>query len=103
MATNGPDPREFLERAQRMLGELFGEQRGSADRWAEAGRHREPSPEEQRQNLGFALAARAGEALEDLALNVAAIRQRLERTGGEAPKKRETKAPRPDGDDATAE
>ena len=79
MATNGPDPREFLERAQRMLTELFGDQRSANDPWAEATRHREPSPEEQRQNLGFALATRAVEALEDVALNVAAIRQRLER------------------------
>ena len=54
------------------------------DPWARATRsarqRREPSPEEQRENLTFALATRAVEALEDLALNVAAIRQRLERT-----------------------
>ena len=42
--------------------------------------HREPSADKQRENLTFALATRAVEALEDLALNVAAIRQRLERT-----------------------
>ena len=41
---------------------------------------RAPSAEEQRENLTFALATRAVEALEDLALNVAAIRQRMERT-----------------------
>ena len=41
------------------------------------------SAKEQRENLTFALATRAVEALEDLALNVAAIRQRLERTGTE--------------------
>ena len=85
MATNGPDPREFLERAQRMLSELFGEQRSAEEPWAEATRHREPSAEQQRQNLTFALATRAVEALEDLALNVAAIRQRLERTENQAP------------------
>ena len=91
MATNGPDPAEFLERAQRMLRELFTDLRSSDDPWGEVTRrlgersqppqgHREPSAEEQRENLTFALATRAVEALEDLALNVAAIRQRLERT-----------------------
>ncbi|MGY1620737.1 hypothetical protein ACI789_00925 [Geodermatophilus sp. SYSU D00965] len=91
MATNRPDPGEFLELAQRMLRELFGDPRGDDEPWAEATRrprersevlqgHREPSPGEQRENLTFALATRAVEALEDLALNVAAIRQRLERT-----------------------
>ena len=53
--------------------------------WAEATRsaresRASPAPSEQRENLTFALATRAVEALEDLALNVAAIRQRLERT-----------------------
>ena len=84
MASNGPDPREFLEQAQRMLRELFGDQRRPDDPWAEATRRREPTPEEQRENLTFALATRAVEALEDLALNVAAIRQRLERVDKEA-------------------
>ena len=90
MATNGPDPGEFLERAQRMLRELFGDPRSDDDPWAAATRrpresseitqgNREPSAEQQRENLTFALATRAVEALEDLALNVAAIRQRLER------------------------
>ncbi len=88
MATNGPDPREFLERAQRMLSELFGDQRGDADPWAEATRHRKPSTEEQRENLTFALATRAVEALEDVALNVAAIRQRLERIDAQAAESR---------------
>jgi hypothetical protein len=99
MATNRPDPGEFLEFAQRMLRELFGNQRDDDDEpWADATRsgreswagertygsgqrNREPSAEERRENLTFALATRAVEALEDLALNVAAIRQRLERTG----------------------
>ena len=93
MPSDRPDPSEFLAQAQRMLRELFGDafQRDSADdgrddkdHWAEATRSarrsREPSPVEQRENLTFALATRAVEALEDLALNVAAIRQRLERT-----------------------
>jgi hypothetical protein len=91
MATNRPDPGEFLELAQRMLRELFAAPRGDDEPWAEATRRpperpglaqgdREPSPERQRENLAFALATRAVEALEDLALDVAAIRQRLERT-----------------------
>jgi hypothetical protein len=91
MASNGPDPGEFLELAQRMLRELFGSPRSDDEPWAEATRRpperpgisrgdREPTPEQQRENLTFALATRAVEALEDLALNVAAIRQRLERT-----------------------
>lgn len=95
MATNGPDPREFLERAQRMLRELFGDSRSEEEPWAEATRrpseraqtlqgHHEPSAAQQRENLTFALATRAVEALEDLALNVAAIRQRLERMDGQA-------------------
>jgi len=112
MPTDRPDPREFLDMAQRMLRELFeprsdddsrgdesrsdDEPRRGDDPWAEATRraresftrerpgpsarrHREPSADEQRENLTFALATRAVEALEDLALNVAAIRQRLER------------------------
>src|SRR4051812_15205604 len=96
MATSGPDPGEFLELAQRMLRELVGDARGDAEPWAEATRRprersgstqsdREPSPQRQRENLTFALATRAVEALEDLALDVAAIRQRLERTDPPAP------------------
>ncbi|MCW2696354.1 MAG: hypothetical protein JWR62_1439 [Modestobacter sp.] len=96
MATDRPDPGEFLELAQRMLGQLFGDQRSGDDPWAEATRrprersassqgNRELSPERQRENLTFALATRAVEALEDLALNVAAIRQRLERRDTQAP------------------
>jgi hypothetical protein len=95
MATNRPDPGEFLELAQRMLRELFSDQRSDDDPWAEATRRsrerstipqgsREPSAEQQRENLTFALATRAVEALEDLALNVAAIRQRLERMNTQA-------------------
>ncbi|MGY1706685.1 hypothetical protein ACI79C_19125 [Geodermatophilus sp. SYSU D00697] len=91
MATDRPDPGEFLELAQRMMRELFGGPRSGDDPWAEATRRpreraeltqgdREPSADRQRENLTFALATRAVEALEDLALNVAAIRQRLERT-----------------------
>ena len=100
MAGDRPDPGEFLDMAQRMLRELFGETRRSEDPWSDATRRfresfagdrparneprfREPSPEEQRENLTFALATRAVEALEDLALDVAAIRQRLERTAAE--------------------
>ena len=98
MATNRPDPGDFLDMAQRMLRDLFGDRgdqhdddpRHDEDPWAAATRrdrgsysrerYREPSAEQQRENLTFALATRAVEALEDLALNVAAIRQRLERT-----------------------
>jgi hypothetical protein len=100
MATNRPDPGDFLELAQRMLRELFADQRSDDEPWAEATRRparelrtSEPSPEEQRENLTFALATRAVEALEDLALNVAAIRQRLESTSSDRPQA--------DGDDAT--
>ena len=92
MASDRPDPGEFLERAQRMLRDLFGDAggddeppRGPHERTGPAGGHRRPSPAEQRENLTFALATRAVEALEDLALNVAAIRQRLERTAGQEP------------------
>ena len=89
MPSDRPDPGEFFAQAQRMLRELFGDTRGDTrgdeEPWAQATRtareSRGPSPEEQRENLTFALATRAVEALEDLALNVAAIRQRLERTG----------------------
>jgi hypothetical protein len=95
MASDRPDPGEFFEAAQRMLRELFGGAGNDDDPWAEATRRsperskitqggREPSPQQQRENLTFALATRAVEALEDLALNVAAIRQRLERTDPQA-------------------
>lgn len=95
MASNRPDPGEFFDRAQRMLRELFGDPGSSDEPWAEATRrsrersetphgNRELSPERQRENLTFALATRAVEALEDLALNVAAIRQRLERKDAQA-------------------
>ena len=94
MANDRPDPGEFLERAQRMFRELFGDPgRDDESPWTGAERdrpgtrpgRREPSPAAQRENLTFALATRAVEALEDLALNVAAIRQRLERTDPQAP------------------
>jgi hypothetical protein len=95
MPSDRPDPSDFLAQAQRMLRELFGDTRGDApddeEPWASATRSgresRGPSAERQRENLTFALGTRAVEALEDLALNVAAIRQRLERT-----------SPPPDGD-----
>jgi hypothetical protein len=107
MATDRPDPGEFLELAQRMLRELFGDARGD-DPWAEATRrpegNRGPSSARQRENLTFALATRAVEALEDLALNVAAIRQRLERVdaqpSGATP---EDDGRTPDGDDAAGQ
>jgi hypothetical protein len=95
MASNRPDPGEFFDLAQRMLRELFGEPRSEEEPWAEATRrsrersetpqgNREVSAGRQRENLTFALATRAVEALEDLALNVAAIRQRLERMDPQA-------------------
>ena len=85
MPSDRPDPSEFIAQAQKMLRQLFNDtQEENEDPWGRATRSarvsREPSPEEQRENLTFALATRAVEALEDLALNVAAIRQRLERT-----------------------
>lgn len=97
MSTNRPDPGEFFERAQQVLRDLFAAPEGGDEPWNAATRpagnrpasarpYREPSPEEQRENLTFALATRAVEALEDMALNVAAIRQRLER--GDAPTSR---------------
>ncbi len=99
MPSDRPDPGEFIAQAQKMLRQLFGDaQQDDEDPWARATRaareSRRPSAEEQRENLTFALATRAVEALEDLALNVAAIRQRLERT---APG---SEAPRADGGDA---
>ena len=112
MANNPSDPGEFLELAQRMLRELFGGPRSEDEPWAEATRrpdersalshgNGEPSAERQRENLTFALATRAVEALEDLALNVAAIRQRLERrdqqTSGTRPENEERG---PNGPDA---
>ncbi|MGY1638585.1 hypothetical protein ACI78V_18200 [Geodermatophilus sp. SYSU D00742] len=112
MATDRPDPGEFLELAQRVLRELFGDARSGDDPWAEATRRprerreipqgdREPSAEQQRENLTFALATRAVEALEDLALNVAAIRQRLERTDPRSSAARPEDEQRgPDGADA---
>ncbi|MGY1782066.1 hypothetical protein [Geodermatophilus sp. SYSU D01036] len=92
MSSDRPDPNDFLEMAQRMLRGLFDPSRGGdsgedEDPWRRATdrdtrqRRHEPSAEERRENLTFALATRAVEALEDLALNVAAIRQRLERSG----------------------
>jgi len=112
MATGRPDPGDFLELAQRMLRELFGETRSDDEPWAEATRRpfdrsettqggRPPSPQRQRENLTFSLATRAVEALEDLALNVAAIRQRLERTDpptSGAPPEDEGPAAPPGGD-----
>lgn len=108
MATDRPDPGEFIEAAQRMLRQLFGESRGDDEPWAEATRPprersdprqggREVSPARQRENLTFALATRAVEALEDLALNVAAIRQRLERMDAQADAAR-AETPRADGE-----
>ena len=108
MATDRPDPGEFLEFAQRMMRELFNAPGSGADPWAEATRRhrersgvlpgdREPTAAEQRENLTFALATRAVEALEDLALNVAAIRQRLERTDPQTPGARPEDEGRPTG------
>jgi hypothetical protein len=78
-----PDPMEFL---QQIFGAFAsgGDSRTAAqDVWARATETKstpEPSAAQQRENLTFALATRAVEALEDIALNTAAIRQRLERT-----------------------
>jgi uncharacterized membrane protein YccC len=99
MPNDRPDPSDFLEMAQRMLRQLFDTPRDDAEPWAattraSAQRHHEPSAEERRENLTFALATRAVEALEDVALNVAAIRQRLERASAQAD------GGRPEGDDA---
>ena len=104
MASNRPDPGEFFDLAQRMLRELFGDPERDDDPWGAATRHREPSPDEQRENLTFALGTRAVEALEDLALNVAAIRQRLERMDPQASEARpENETQGPNGADAAGE
>ena len=115
MPDNRPDPGEFFDLAQRMLRELFGDPRSDDDPWAEATRRpresseaahgtREPSAERQRENLTFALATRAVEALEDLALNVAAIRQRLERMNPPGPGARpENEGRGPDQADAAGQ
>ena len=108
MATDRPDPGEFLEMAQRMLRQMFSDLRSDDEPWAQATRprrersetpqgNREPSAERQRENLTFALATRAVEALEDLALNVAAIRQRLERMNPQAPGAQPEEGARPEG------
>ena len=105
MSNDRPDPNDFLEMAQRALRGLFDPSRGDDDPWARATdrpsnpweRQRRPSAEERRENLTFALATRAVEALEDLALNVAAIRQRLERTA--PPEQQEPEGPRPGDED----
>jgi hypothetical protein len=96
MSSNRPDPGEFIERAQQVLRDLFAGASQDADPWAAATRSapsasrgaQEPSAARQRENLTFALATRAVEALEDVALNVAAIRQRLERVDGETARAR---------------
>ena len=107
MPSDRPDPSDFIALAQRMLRELFSD-RSEGEPWAEATRSgREPhapSPERQRENLTFALATRAVEALEDLALNVAAIRQRLERVDPQASGARPEKETQgPDGADAAGQ
>ena len=114
MASERPDPGEFLELAQRMLRDLFSGPTAGNDPWSAATRRprersgtphgdREPSAGEQRENLTFALATRAVEALEDLALNVAAIRQRLERTDPPAAEAKPKKGRGPSGADTPAE
>jgi hypothetical protein len=115
MATDRPDPGEFIEMAQRMMRQLFGDNRSDEEPWASTAdprqessqsrkSGREPSPQEQRENLTFALATRAVEALEDVALNVAAIRQRLERLdtqgSGVVPP---SEGPGPDGADSAGQ
>jgi hypothetical protein len=111
MPSNRPDPGEFFELAQRMLRELFAGPQSDDEPWAEATRAprersevAQPSAERQRDNLTFALATRAVEALEDLALNVAAIRQRLERMDPQAPRARpDDEGQGPAGADAAGE
>jgi len=82
-----PDPAEFIQQLMRMASEAFGGGGASspADVWRKATEPKpaaEPTAAQQRENLTFALATRAVEALEDIALNTAAIRQRLERNSG---------------------
>jgi hypothetical protein len=73
MPSDRPDPSEFIAQAQQFLRQMFGDTRSEdEDPWAGATRSaresRRPSAEEQRENLTFALATRAVEALEDFAL-----------------------------------
>ena len=115
MASNRPDPGEFFDLAQRMLRELFGSPGSDDEPWAEATRrppehsktsqgNRELSAERQRENLTFALTSRAVEALEDLALNAAAIRQRLEHLDPQATGARpENEGRGPNGGDAAGQ
>src|SRR3712207_5515002 len=115
MASDRPDPGEFFEMAQRMLRDLFGGMRSEDEPWAEATRgprertesqraDRVPSSQRQRENLTFALGTRAVEALEDLALNVAAIRQRLERMDPQDSRERpEGSVARPEGSQSRPE
>jgi hypothetical protein len=115
MANDRPDPGEFFDLAQRMLRELFGDRGSDDEPWAEATRrprersaapqgNSELSAERQRENLTFALTTRAVEALEDLALNVAAIRQRLERLDPQATGARpENEGRGPNGGDAAGQ
>ena len=111
MATNRPDPGEFFDLAQRMLRELFGEPGGDDEPWAEATRRprersgprgaAQLSPTQQRENLTFALATRAVEALEDWRStsrrSVSASNARSRRPPGARP---ENEARGPDGADA---
>lgn len=87
--SNQGDPSELFAKGLSFITEaakLFGSQTGAevksewsavTDRVKPRTSAQEPSATEQRENLAFALATRAVEALEDIALNTAAIRQRL--------------------------
>ena len=107
MPSDRPDPSEFLAngptdaaRAVRRHARQNDEPWAEATRGSASRRARGPSAERQRENLTFALATRAVEALEDLALNVAAIRQRLERTTPARTAPPRTRTTRPGSDRA---
>lgn len=81
MASNDrPDPMEILGQLFQAITGGVPAQQAAGDAWRRATEPRpaaKPSAEQQRENLAFALAERAVTALEDIALNTAAIRQRL--------------------------
>lgn len=81
---NGNDPiGDMIGRFMREVLGQMGDAYSGSDAWSQAADKgnpkTEPSKDEQRENLMFALVDRAVTALEDIALNVAAVRQRLEK------------------------
>lgn len=89
---NGNDPLgDMLGRLMREVLGQMGDAYSGGDAWSQVAdkvkptAKTEPSKVEQRENLMFALADRAVTALEDIALNVAAVRQRFEKVTAKTP------------------